>query len=44
MGQSKQHRERLRGRCARRFDLELYPTLVGGADPKGPVTDEAFTR
>jgi microcystin degradation protein MlrC len=27
---------------ARRFDLELYPTLVTGADPKGPVTDEAF--
>src|SRR5689334_3604489 len=24
---------------ARRFDLELYPTLVVGADPKGPVTD-----
>ena len=27
---------------ARRFDLELYPTLVVAADPKGPVTDEAF--
>jgi microcystin degradation protein MlrC len=27
---------------ARRFDLELYPTLVVGAAPKGPVTDEAF--
>ncbi len=27
---------------ARRYDLELYPTLVTGAAPKGPVTDEAF--
>ena len=27
---------------ARRFGLELYPTLVAAADPKGPVTDEAF--
>jgi len=27
---------------ARRFDLELYPTLVVGAAPKGAVTDEAF--
>ena len=27
---------------ARRFDLELYPTLVVGAEPKGPVADEAF--
>ncbi len=27
---------------ARRFDLELVPTLVTGAAPKGPVTDEAF--
>lgn len=27
---------------ARRFGLELYPTLVTGAQPKGPVTDHAF--
>ncbi|MGH9844759.1 MAG: M81 family metallopeptidase, partial [Blastocatellia bacterium] len=27
---------------ARRFDLELVPTLVATAAPKGPVTDEAF--
>ncbi len=27
---------------ARRFDLDLYPTVVVSADPKGPVTDEAF--
>lgn len=27
---------------ARRFELELYPTLVVGAAPKGPVTDAAF--
>jgi microcystin degradation protein MlrC len=27
---------------ARRFGLELYPAMVAGADPKGPVTDEAF--
>src|SRR5206468_473322 len=27
---------------ARRFGLDLYPTLVAAADPKGPVTDEAF--
>src|SRR5262245_29238743 len=29
---------------ARRFGLELYPAMVAGADPKGPVTDEAFNR
>ncbi|MBI3695487.1 MAG: M81 family metallopeptidase [Acidobacteria bacterium] len=27
---------------ARRFDLDLYPLLVAGAQPKGPVTDQAF--
>lgn len=27
---------------AKRFGLELYPTLVTGATPKGPVTDQAF--
>jgi microcystin degradation protein MlrC len=27
---------------ARRFGLELYPTVIVGASPKGPVTDEAF--
>jgi microcystin degradation protein MlrC len=27
---------------AKRFGLELYPTLVTGATPKGPVTDAAF--
>jgi microcystin degradation protein MlrC len=28
---------------AKRFDLDLYPVLLTGAAPKGPVTDEAFT-
>ncbi len=27
---------------AKRFGLELYPTVVTGATPKGPVTDLAF--
>lgn len=27
---------------ARKYDLDLYPALVAGATPKGPVTDEAF--
>ena len=27
---------------ARRLGLELYPTLIAEASPKGPVTDEAF--
>lgn len=27
---------------ARRFGLELYPTLFAGASPRGAVTDEAF--
>ncbi|MGV3684991.1 MAG: M81 family metallopeptidase [Daejeonella sp.] len=27
---------------AKRFGLELYPTVVTGATPKGPVTDQAF--
>jgi microcystin degradation protein MlrC len=28
--------------AAKRLNVELYPTLVTGAQPKGPVTDEAF--
>ncbi|MCB1020717.1 MAG: M81 family metallopeptidase [Acidobacteria bacterium] len=27
---------------AKRFDLDLYPTLVTSATPAGPVTDDAF--
>lgn len=27
---------------ARLFGMELYPTIVTGATPKGPVTDQAF--
>jgi len=27
---------------AKQFGLELYPTLVTGASPRGPVTDRAF--
>ena len=27
---------------AKRFNLELYPTLATSASPKGPVTDQAF--
>lgn len=27
---------------AKRFGLDLYPTLITSAQPKGPVTDEAF--
>jgi microcystin degradation protein MlrC len=27
---------------AQKYGLDLYPTVVVGADPKGPVTDEAF--
>lgn len=27
---------------AKRFGLELYPALLTGAPPKGPVTDQAF--
>lgn len=27
---------------AKRFGLELYPVLISSAQPKGPVTDEAF--
>ncbi len=29
---------------ARQYGLELYPALVAGAAPKGPVTDEAFEQ
>src|SRR5262245_45298985 len=29
---------------ARQYGLELYPTLVASAAPKGPVTDDAFER
>jgi microcystin degradation protein MlrC len=29
---------------ALRHGLDLYPTVIAGASPKGPVTDEAFNR